>query len=103
MGSWEIVAAILGVATIVMGGVVSIFTTNARSSKRLSEGSGLKRLPPPSDSHRNDIERMARLETQVKNHGREMGEVKASISKLSDKVTKLGDLVIEWIQSGGRK
>lgn len=99
MGSWEIVAAILGVATIVTGGAVKIFTDNAKQ-KRLSEGSGPKRLP---SSTARDIERLARLEEQIKGHGRELGEIKADIDKLSDKVTKLGDLVIEWIQAGNRK
>lgn len=98
MGSWEIVAAILGVVTIITGGVVKIFSD--RGPKKLSEGSGPKRL---SSALARDIERLARLEEQVKGHGRELGEVKAGIEKLSDKVTKLGDLVIEWMQSSPRE
>ena len=99
--SWEIVAAVIGVATVITGGVVKIFTYNI-SQKRLSEGSGPKRLKS-SHSHNSmsirDIERLARLEEQVKGQGRELGEVKSAHDKLSDKVTKLGDLVIEWIQT----
>ena len=98
--AWEIVATILGIATIVTGGVVSIFTTNSRHGKRLSEGSGLRHLPPSRDR---DIERMARLEEQVKGHGRELGEIKLNQVRIGDKVTKLGDLLIEWIQSGNHR
>ena len=99
MGPWEIVVAILGAVTIITAGVVKIFSSYG--PKKLSEGSGPKAL---SSSSVRDIERLARLEEQVKGHSRELGEVKGRIDGLSGKVTKLGDLVIEWIKGGnGRR
>ena len=104
MESWEIITAILGAVTIITGGAVKIFSPQPQAPKKLSEervrrsseGSVVKTLSV------RDIERLTRLEEQVKGHSRELGEVKGNLEKQTDKVSQLSDLLIEWLRSTGR-
>lgn len=91
---WPLALTIITVVGILAGSLIRIFggrSKNGRDNGRRGSGSGSSSR---SDVH--DIDkRVAVLEEQVETLRREMG-------RMDKKVSKLSELMIEWVQSGKR-
>lgn len=82
---WQLIATILGVSTIVVSGLVTIFKDRAQRAHGASR----------SEVH--DIDkRLAVMENEIKNMQERMERQGKEIGRIAEDVSKISDLLIKW-------
>ena len=104
MGNWEVIATILGVVTIITGGVVKIFSSRAKDAIPGTVDS-VASLPPSSrppalgpEIHEMD-KRLALIEQRMGSIIDDMAALKRMVEQANDKTAKLSEIIIDWLKS----
>ena len=105
--TWEVVAALLGSLTVLAASVVSLLKASWNNSGSKSSESAIHKIvhgaqethSKDKDLHRID-KALSVLENDVGNLSRQLAEAKVQNEKLQQKVEKLSEVIIDWIQTG---